>query len=126
VNDRPSADELLAAVERFLRDEVIPALEGPRRFHARVAANVLSIVAREVAGGDADLRGEWQGLAALLDREPALPADLGGAVREANEELLRRIRGGAADAGPFREALLAHLRRVIDAKLSVSLPAPRS
>lgn len=125
MNDRPSADELLAAVERFLRDEVIPALEGPRRFHARVAANVLSIVAREVAGGDADLRDEWQGLAALLDRDPTLPPHLADALREANEELLRRIRGGEADAGPFRDALLAHLRRVVDAKLSVSLPPPR-
>lgn len=126
MNDRPSADELLAAVERFLRDDVIPALDGPRRFHARVAANVLSIVAREVARGDADLREEWRGLAELLDRDPTNPADLADAVRGANEELLRRIRGGEADSGPFREALLAHLRRVVDAKLAVSVgPAKR-
>ncbi len=125
MNDRPSAEELLAVVERFLREDVVPALEGPRRFHARVAANVLSIVAREVARGDADLSDEWQGLAALLERNPAPPADLPGAVREANEELLRRIRGGEADAGPFREALLAHLRRVVDAKLAVSLGTSR-
>src|SRR5690606_13181549 len=52
VNDRPSAAELLAAVEQFLEEEAVPALEGPARFHARVAANVLRIVARELATED--------------------------------------------------------------------------
>ena len=124
MNDRPSADELLRAVERFLRDDAVPALEGPRRFHARVAANVLGIVRRELARGESDLREEWQGLAELLDREAAPPADLAGAVRGANEELVRRIRAGEADTGPFRAALLAHLHRVLDAKLAVSLKEP--
>jgi hypothetical protein len=121
VNDRPDAGELLAVVERFLRDELVPALDGPRRFHTRVAANVLAVVARELARGDADLRAEWAGLARLLDREPTPPADLPEALREANEELVRRIRGGEADAGGFRASLLAHLRRVVDAKLAVSV-----
>lgn len=120
MNDRPSAEELLAAVERFLRDEVVPALDGPRRFHARVAANVLAIVSRELGRGEADLQAEWQGLVALLGRDGSPPDDLRGALREANEELLRRIRAGEADGGSFRDALLGHLRRVVGAKLAVN------
>ncbi|KKK50539.1 hypothetical protein LCGC14_3124020, partial [marine sediment metagenome] len=49
MQDRPTYDELLAAVERFLSQEIVPNTEGARRFHARVAANVLGIVRRELA-----------------------------------------------------------------------------
>ncbi len=48
MQDRPTYDELLAAVERFLSQEIVPNTEGARRFHARVAANVLGIVRREL------------------------------------------------------------------------------
>jgi len=128
VNDRPDARELLGAVRRFLEDEAAPALDGRRRYHARVAANVLAMVARELERGEADLRREWVGLRALLAErgaEPAPPGDASGralsaAVDGANAELVRRIRAGEADAGPWRRAVLAHLRRVVDAKLAVS------
>jgi hypothetical protein len=129
VNDRPDAQELLGAVERFLREDVVPALEGPRRLHARVAANVVAMVGREIAHGDADLRAEWRGLAELLGREseapPADDAALQRRVKEASEELVGRIRAGEADAGPFRDAVLAHLKRSVDAKLAVSLGAAK-
>ena len=46
MNDRPTASELLRAVGRFLEREVVPELEGPRRYHARVAAHVVAVVAR--------------------------------------------------------------------------------
>lgn len=46
---RPTARELLAAVREFLSDEVMPATEGRLSFHARVAANVVAIVERELA-----------------------------------------------------------------------------
>ena len=46
MQDRPTYDELLAAVERFLSQEIVPNTEGARRFHARVAPNavLLSII----------------------------------------------------------------------------------
>lgn len=136
MNDRPDARELLGAVRRFLEEEAAPALDGRRRYHARVAAHVVGMVARELDRGEADLRGEWEGLRALLAErgvEPVPPEDASGgalvaAVERANAELVRRIRAGEADAGPWRRAVLAHLRRVVDAKLAVSRgPAgPRS
>ena len=48
---RPTASELLDAVREFLTGEVMPATTGQLAFHARVAANVLGIVARELELG---------------------------------------------------------------------------
>jgi aminoglycoside phosphotransferase (APT) family kinase protein len=48
---RPTASELLDAVRGFLADDVRLATTGQIAFHARVAANVLDIVAREIELG---------------------------------------------------------------------------
>jgi aminoglycoside phosphotransferase (APT) family kinase protein len=48
---RPTASELLEAVREFLTGQVMPATSGQLAFHARVAANVLAIVARELELG---------------------------------------------------------------------------
>jgi aminoglycoside phosphotransferase (APT) family kinase protein len=48
---RPTASELLDAVREFLADQVMPGTDGQLAFHARVAANVLGIVARELELG---------------------------------------------------------------------------
>jgi hypothetical protein len=126
VNDRPSAKELLAAVERFLEESVVPALDGPVRFHARVAANVVRIVSREIETQEAHLAREWDGLSVLLgadaEPEPAEGARLREAILARNEELVRRIRAGEADSGPWRVAVLAHLARVVADKLDVAQP----
>ena len=51
MQDRPSADKLLAAVRAFITDSAAPQLSGHAAFHARVAVNVLDILAREAALG---------------------------------------------------------------------------
>jgi aminoglycoside phosphotransferase (APT) family kinase protein len=48
---RPTASELLEAVRDFLTGTVMPATSGQVAFHARVAANVLAIVGRELELG---------------------------------------------------------------------------
>ncbi len=48
---RPTVSELLDAVREFLTGQVMPATTGQLSFHARVAANVLGIVARELELG---------------------------------------------------------------------------
>ncbi len=65
-HDVPSAPELLDAVREFLESEVIPHTEGRRRFEARVAANVVAMVQREMILGPAQsaahaerLRSPW-------------------------------------------------------------------
>ena len=125
MQDRPGATELLEAVRAFLEEEVVPALDGPRQFHARVAANVLAIVRRELAGEEASLLAEWRRLAGLLGRAseplPRLEA-LRAAVRDGTAALAERIRRGDADAGPFRDAVHAHVRATVEDKLRVANP----
>ena len=124
MQDRPTYDELLAAVERFLSQEIVPNTEGARRFHARVAANVLGIVRRELEREEEQLAAEWAGLDGLL--EPAKPPEGRAALRKAlgarTADLCERIRAGEADAGPFREAVVRLVRQTIQDKLLVSNP----
>jgi hypothetical protein len=125
MNDRPAAEDLLRAVERFLEGEVVPRLEGVPKFHARVAANVVAMVAREIETAEPQERGEWLRLGALLGSDEDVPgerAERHAALAARNEELARRIRAGEADAGPWRAELLAHLRRTVADKLEVARP----
>jgi hypothetical protein len=125
MNDRPTSVELLRAVERFLEREVVPQLDGPRRYHARVAANVVAIVAREIETEEAQLQAEWQRLGALLGRVEARPTArdaLRDAIQARTRELALRIRHGDADAGAWRAELVAHLRLTVADKLAVSRP----
>jgi len=125
VNDRPTGVELLRAVERFLEQEVVPQLDGLRRYHARVAANVVAIVAREIETEEAQLQSEWERLGALLElheQRPEARGALRDAVRARSQALAERIRRGDADAGTWRAELIAHLRRTVADKLAVSRP----
>ena len=56
MQDRPDARELLEAVRGFLDEQIVPALDGTRQFHVRVAVNVLAIVVRELESGESLLR----------------------------------------------------------------------
>lgn len=134
MQDRPTVLELLGAVRAFLAREVVPAFEGGAQFHARVAVNVLAIVERELRAADEPLRDEWTRLRALCapsdderdsagDAPPPDPAVLRAAVGALTAELAARIRDGAADAEPFRSAVLAHLRATAVEKLRVANPA---
>jgi aminoglycoside phosphotransferase (APT) family kinase protein len=59
---RPTASELLEAVGEYLLGSVLPQTSGQLSFHARVAANALAIVGRELELGpelpDGDLAGQ--------------------------------------------------------------------
>jgi hypothetical protein len=46
-HDRPTAAELVQAVREWIERDVVTGTEGRLRFHARVAANALSMVERE-------------------------------------------------------------------------------
>ena len=50
-HDAPTAAELVEAVREWLTREVMPGAEPVNRFHARVAANILAIVEREIELG---------------------------------------------------------------------------
>jgi alcohol dehydrogenase class IV len=126
MQDRPTALELLAAVRAFLEDDLVPTLEGRRRFHALVAANVLGIVERELAGEEEQLARQWDRLADLFALEPSnRPAALGAlraAVRELETRLAASIRSGDADGGAHAGRVRAHVRATVQEKLAVANP----
>jgi hypothetical protein len=88
----PTTAELVEAVREFLESEVMPATEGRLQFHARVAANALAQVERELVLGP--------------------PGDAGDA------ELCAAIRDGSIS---FGEAYAA-IRPVVVAKLRIASP----
>ena len=123
--DRPTVQELLGAVRSFLEKELMPELEGVRRFHARVAVNVLAIVSRELALEGVQRPAQHGRLAALLGRADAPPTDpraLDRAVEALERELCARIRAGFGDEPAERARLLAHLRATAAERLAVSNP----
>ena len=109
---RPTAGELIAAVADFLNDDVRrvtgpdgqPADAAQVNFHARVAANVLRIVERELLDGPTD------DVAAALD-------GLGYADEHA---LAMAIRAGDLDDRP--DDVLAALRTIVRRRLDVNHP----
>lgn len=124
MQDRPTYEELLEAVRGFLERDVLPVLEGTRKFHARVAVNVLAIVQRELAVEPDQLVAEWRRLDALVASEK-IPTDrvaLKKRLMERSRDLCRRIQAGEADAGNFRRAVLAHVRETVREKLAVANP----
>lgn len=68
VHPRPTARELLDAVRGYLTDDVMPQTSGRLSFHARVAANMLAIVERELAQPPSTWDGgtDWQSLATVV------------------------------------------------------------
>jgi hypothetical protein len=121
MQDRPSADELLAFIEAFLDEEIVPNVPGSRGFHARVAANAIRIVRRELEGEEVALAAEWESLGVLLGAGtlPESSAALREALRDRNAELCEKIRAGEGE----REAVAAHVRATVAAKLRATDPA---
>jgi hypothetical protein len=112
MQDRPDPDELLASVGEFLREQAMPQLQGRSAFHARVAANVLDIVRRQLALAPQSDAAERAGLRALLGRD--------GSLEALNRELCERIASG--QLGLHTPALIDHLWQVTLAKLAVDQP----
>jgi hypothetical protein len=77
-HDAPDAAELLDAVREWIDRELIPGTDGRLRFHARVASNVIGMVAREIELGAAQAVAHERRLARL---GVADDAELAAAIR---------------------------------------------
>lgn len=64
-HDDPTVAELVESVREWIERDVMPATEGRLSFHARVAANVLKIVERELAVADDHEARHWARLESL-------------------------------------------------------------
>jgi len=82
-HDPPDVPELLEAVRAFLEHDVAGTAQGRARYHARVAANVLAVVARQLELGPA--------------QAAAHAARLAGLGVGSEEQLARAIRAGQLD-----------------------------
>jgi len=109
---QPSALELVTAVREFLEKHAMPELQGRSAFHARVAANALAIVARELDQGAPAAATEIAGLKQLLQTD--------GKLEELNRKLCRMVRSGqlAWDNPQLRE----HLITTTLAKVAIDQP----
>jgi hypothetical protein len=112
LQDRPTAAELLEAVREFLERDVMPSVEARVAFHARVAANLLGVLERELTRGPALDAAEHDRLVALLGHD--------GDLRGLTEELAGRIRDGSLD--DRRPEVVGHVREAVRAKLTVANP----
>jgi hypothetical protein len=99
-------------VREFLERDVMEATDRRIAFHARVAANVLGMVERELElGPDLDVA-EHARLVKLLGRD--------GTIRELTEILAGDIRSGAMDTR-WSETV-DHVRATVRSKLEVANP----
>jgi hypothetical protein len=102
---RPTAAELIAAVADFLDNEVRGTTDAAQvNFHARVAANVLRIVERELLDGPAE----------------DVAAALSGLGYTDEAQLAMAIRAGDLDAR--RDEVLSCLRTIVRRRLDVAHP----
>jgi hypothetical protein len=106
-HDAPSIEEMVEAVREWIESDVVGATDGRLRFHARVAANMLAMVERELELGEAQAAAHRARLDVLGVADTA--------------ELAHRIRSGDLDdrADELRELLRLD---VVD-KLGVANPA---
>ncbi|MDO7836425.1 DUF6285 domain-containing protein [Sphingobium sp. HBC34] len=113
MQDEPNPLEILRAVATLLREELMPQLVGASAFNARVAANALDLVQRELALPATAAQEENGALSSLLGMD--------GDTQGLTTELARRIADRSIDpADPAVERLLWS---ITEAKLNVDQPA---
>jgi len=98
MHQRPDTDDLLQAVAIYLREQALPQLPGHAAYLARVAANALDIVRRQLQQAPAADAAELQRLRHLLQRD--------GNLVELNALLCQRIAAG--DIGLHTPGLAEH------------------
>ena len=105
-HDVPTVEQIVEAVREWLERDVMASTEGRLQFHARVAANMLAMVERELALGLEQAAAHRQRLAALgVADEAALAAairngELDDRYDEVRAVVLATVREKLAVANP--------------------------
>jgi Domain of unknown function (DUF6285) len=113
MHNSPSIRELIEGVIDFLNQVATPGLSGHAQFHARVSANALALVARELAAKDTD-----DANAVALYR--ALLASDDHDIASLEAQICARIEEGTFDTQTPN--LLSSLRAIATAQLEVDQP----
>ena len=112
MQDKPSAEKLLAAARAFLNNTAMPQLSGHAAFHARVAGNVLDILARELELAPGFNKAEQARLESLLGEN--------GPLEVLNRKLCDKLATGEMDLS--NEKLKIHLIKTTMGKLAIDQP----
>ena len=112
MQDHPHPAEIIAAVARFLKTTVAAETKGATSFNARVAANALEMMARELDIAPAAQARELESLKAILGMDSDLPT--------LNAELSRRLADGTVDLAT--PGVAEHLWDITLTKLAVDQP----
>tara|TARA_R110002110_G_scaffold59726_22_gene168782 strand:- start:5749 stop:6132 length:384 start_codon:yes stop_codon:yes gene_type:complete len=112
MQDQPTAEELVEAVADFIRTHAIPQLQGHAAFHARVAANALDIVKRELGIAPAANADELDRLKSLLHKD--------GGLEDMNRDLCARLESGELTLAT--PGLADHLWETTLTKLAIDQP----
>lgn len=107
----PKAEELVAAVARWI-DEIRPGLDPRNAFLARVAANALATVGRELASGQATERAAVARMAEILGHD--------GSYEDLTAEFCARLRSGELSAET--PGLLSALKANVIDQLAIDQP----
>ena len=94
MQDRPNQSELLETITDFFDDELLPNLDGPLRYRALVAANLVKILARESRSGVQSLYDARKQLSDLLGEstvEQPPSEDVASKTHALAAELARRL-----------------------------------
>ncbi|MCH7815298.1 MAG: phosphotransferase family protein [Proteobacteria bacterium] len=110
--DLPRADELLTSVRDFLRNEVMAATQARLNFLARVAANSLDIVHRELALGATQRAQEHRRLQHFFASEEELDT--------LRWRLVHELREGSIELA--NETLQFHLRHTVVNQVAIDQP----
>src|ERR671918_778937 len=123
MQDRPTAPELLDALAELLFTDVREWVPHERRFQVLIAANLCSVVARELRAGAAPSLADVALFRSILGVEGPMPApeDAEAEAREAASELAWEIRRGNLDAEI--ESVAGRLREHVGRKLEIARPS---
>ena len=127
MQDCPTAAELTETVAAFLLEEIRPEIKDPRlRFRLLIAANVLTIAARELDEGEGPLLAEWERLRDLLVKEDQTPPARAEALQQEtmawSKSLCQRIRAGAYDHGEAWDRAFEHSYQTVVDKSRINNP----
>jgi len=130
MQERPDKLALLAAIARFLLEDVRPALSDPRlNFRALIAAHLASVVAAELTSDEESVSRDLARLGPFFPALPASPAPSDSLparralVADLNARLATELREGtpARDARALAEIATA-LRESLRDKLAIDNP----
>lgn len=116
MQEQPKGEELLSCARDYLKQNILPHVEGEEKHGVLMVMNAMAIARRQFMSGTSVESEELKALRAMV-------SDSSVGLLYGNRLLANLLRDGAADPGrPEREVILEHLRNVTRWRVSESNP----